>query len=94
MDEINRINALRAELEKLSYEYYVQDKPSRSDQEYDRLMQELIALEEKHPEMADPNSPSQRVGGGVLEGFEECRAPAHDALAGQCVQPGGAACVR
>ena len=35
MDEINRINALRAELEKLSYEYYVQDKPSRSDQEYD-----------------------------------------------------------
>ena len=44
MDEINRINALRAELEKLSYEYYVQDKPSRSDQEYDRLMQELIAL--------------------------------------------------
>ena len=71
MDEINRINALRAELEKLSYEYYVQDKPSRSDQEYDRLMQELIALEEKHPEMADPNSPSQRVGGGVLEGFEK-----------------------
>ena len=71
MDEIMRIKELRELLEKLSYEYYVLDHPSRSDQEYDRLMQELIALEEKHPEMADPNSPSQRVGGGVLEGFEK-----------------------
>lgn len=69
MDEIKRIAELRAELEKLSYEYYVLDRPSRSDQEYDRLMQELMALEEKHPEQFDPNSPTQRVGGGVLEGF-------------------------
>ena len=71
MDEIKRIAELRAELEKLSYEYYVLDRPSRSDQEYDRLMQELMALEEKHPEQFDPNSPTQRVGGGVLEGFEK-----------------------
>ena len=71
MDEIKRIRELRALLEQLSYEYYVLDHPSRSDQEYDRYMQELIALEEKHPEEYDPNSPTQRVGGAVLDGFEK-----------------------
>lgn len=69
MDEIRRIEELRGILETLSYEYYVLDHPSRSDQEYDRYMQELLALEERHPECYDPNSPSQRVGGSVLEGF-------------------------
>lgn len=73
MNEENRILFLRKELEKYSIEYYVYDNPSVSDQEYDRLMQELIALEEKHPEMYDANSPSQRIIGQVLEGFEKVR---------------------
>ena len=71
MDEKARILDLRKELEKYSIEYYVYDNPSVSDQEYDRLMQELMALEEKHPEMFDANSPSQRIIGSVLEGFEK-----------------------
>lgn len=73
MNEENRILFLRGELEKYSIEYYVYDNPSVSDQEYDRLMQELMALEEKHPEMYDANSPSQRIIGQVLEGFEKVR---------------------
>lgn len=73
MNEENRILFLRKELEKYSIEYYVYDNPSVSDQEYDRLMQELMALEEKHPEMYDTNSPSQRIIGQVLEGFEKVR---------------------
>lgn len=73
MNEENRILFLRRELEKYSIEYYVYDNPSVSDQEYDRLMQELMALEEKHPEMYDANSPSQRIIGQVLEGFEKVR---------------------
>lgn len=73
MNEENRILFLRKELEKYSIEYYVYDNPSVSDQEYDRLMQELMALEEKHPEMYDANSPSQRIIGQVLQGFEKVR---------------------
>lgn len=73
MNEENRILFLRRELEKYSIEYYVYDNPSVSDEEYDRLMQELMALEEKHPEMYDANSPSQRIIGQVLEGFEKVR---------------------
>lgn len=73
MNEENRILFLRKELEKYSIEYYVYDNPSVSDQEYDRLMQELMTLEEKHPEMYDANSPSQRIIGQVLEGFEKVR---------------------
>lgn len=73
MNEENRILFLRKELERYSIEYYVYDNPSVSDQEYDRLMQELMTLEEKHPEMYDANSPSQRIIGQVLEGFEKVR---------------------
>lgn len=64
-----RILELRAILDRLSYEYYVLDQPSASDQEYDRYYQELLALEQAYPEYFDANSPSQRVGGTVLEGF-------------------------
>lgn len=71
MDEKTRILELRKQLEQYSIEYYVNDNPSVSDQEYDRLMQELMALEEKYPEMYDANSPSQRIIGSVLEGFEK-----------------------
>lgn len=71
MDEKQRIKELRTILEKYSIEYYVKDDPSVSDQEYDRLLDELIHLEEKHPELYDANSPSQRIIGSVLDGFEK-----------------------
>lgn len=71
MDESKRIEELRKLLEKYSIEYYVNDAPTVSDQEYDRLMQELIGLEDKHPELYDANSPSQRIIGQVLDGFEK-----------------------
>ncbi len=71
MNEESRILELRKLLETYSVEYYVNDNPSVSDQEYDRLLDELIHLEENHPEMYDPNSPSQRIIGQVLDGFEK-----------------------
>ena len=64
-----RIDEIRELLEKYNYEYYVLDNPSVSDAEYDRLMQELIMLENEHPEYQSPLSPSQRVGGLVQEEF-------------------------
>ncbi len=64
-----RIDELRNILHRLSHEYYVLDMPSVSDQEYDRYMQELMDLEERYPEYYDENSPSQRVGGQVLDAF-------------------------
>lgn len=67
----SRILELRKILNRLSYEYYVLDKPSLSDQEYDRYMQELQDLEAQYPQFYDPNSPSLRVGGKVLEGFNK-----------------------
>lgn len=66
-----KILALRAQIEKLNYEYYVLDNPSLEDQEYDRLMEELIALEKTYPEFSSPFSPTQRVGGKVLDAFEK-----------------------
>lgn len=64
-----RIEELRKILNQLSYEYYVLDNPSVEDREYDRYMQELQDLENENPQYYDPNSPTQRVGGKVLEGF-------------------------
>ena len=66
-----RIDEIRALLEKYNYEYYVLDNPSVTDAEYDRLMQELIMLENEHPEYQSPLSPSQRVGGLVQDKFKE-----------------------
>ncbi len=71
MDEALKIQALRKQLETYAREYYIQDAPTVTDQEYDRLMHELQALEAAHPELADPNSPTQRVIGAVLPGFEK-----------------------
>ncbi len=71
MDPKNRVKELTEILEKYNYEYYVLDNPSVSDAEYDRLMQELIALEKEHPELLSPLSPSQRVGGQVQEEFKK-----------------------
>lgn len=71
MDEALRIQQLRKQLETYAREYYIQDAPTVTDQEYDRLMQELEDLEAGHPELADPNSPTQRVIGAILPGFEK-----------------------
>ena len=65
------IEALRKELERYNYEYYVMDNPTVSDFEYDAKITRLIKLEEENPEFDDPNSPTKRVGGQVLSQFEK-----------------------
>jgi DNA ligase (NAD+) len=60
-----RVQALREELNRHNYLYYIEARPSISDREYDRLMQELIDLEKAHPELVTPDSPTQRVGEDV-----------------------------
>jgi len=67
----SRVRELQELLNQYNYEYHVLDNPSVSDAEYDRLMQELIQLEEQYPEFKTPDSPSQRVGGEVLESFQK-----------------------
>lgn len=64
-----RVLELRELLEKYSYEYHVLDKPTVPDAEYDQLLQELIELENNHPELHDEHSPTVRVGGAVLDFF-------------------------
>lgn len=72
LEEIkNRVLEIRKLLDRYNYEYYVLDNPSVEDQEYDRLMNELIDLEKAYPMFDDPNSPSHRVGGKVLDSFEK-----------------------
>ena len=66
-----RAKEITALLERYNYEYYVLDNPSVSDAEYDRLMQELIAIEEAYPELRTPLSPTQRVGGVVQDEFQK-----------------------
>jgi DNA ligase (NAD+) len=68
---MKRIEELRELLNKYNYEYYVLDRPSVPDAEYDRLMQELIALEEQYPDLKTKDSPSQRVGGEALDAFQK-----------------------
>ncbi|MFA5422125.1 MAG: NAD-dependent DNA ligase LigA [Bacilli bacterium] len=71
MSDQERAQELTKLLEKYNYEYYVLDNPSVSDAEYDRLINELIILEERHPELKSPLSPTQRVGGKILSEFEK-----------------------
>ena len=66
-----RVKEITELLNKYNYEYYVLDNPSVSDAEYDRLMQELIMLEEKYPELKSHLSPTQRVGGLVQDEFKK-----------------------
>ncbi len=65
----DRLRALRDEIEAHNQRYYQQAAPVISDPEYDRLYRELLDLEKAHPGLADPDSPTARVGGGALEGF-------------------------
>jgi len=65
-----KIAALRKTLHEHNHRYYLLDAPVISDQEFDQLLRELQDLEEAHPEFYDPNSPTQRVGGGITKSFE------------------------
>lgn len=64
-----RIEQLRRELERHNYLYYVENRPEISDRQFDAMMRELIELEQAHPELQSPDSPSVRVGGSPIEGF-------------------------
>ena len=71
MNELQQITDLRNELHKHNYKYYVLNAPDISDEQFDRLMHTLEALEAKHPECFDPNSPTQRVGSDVNSEFSQ-----------------------
>jgi len=69
-DVVNKVNTLRETLHYHNYRYYVLDDPEISDAEYDRLLRELIRLEQAHPQLASADSPSVRVGAPPLPRFE------------------------
>lgn len=71
MNETERIIYLRQQLHEHNHNYYVLNQPTITDQEFDMLMHELQDLESRHPEMADPNSPSQRVGSDLNQNFTQ-----------------------
>jgi DNA ligase (NAD+) len=68
-----RVAELREELEEHSYNYYVADQPTISDEQYDKLFNELLKLEKEYPELFDPHSPTQKVGGAPLDKFTKYR---------------------
>jgi len=68
-----RIEQLREQISEANYKYYVLDQPTISDEKYDALFRELLELEKKHPEFADPTSPTHKVGGAPLERFSKYR---------------------
>lgn len=72
-DAARRAEDLRAQLREASHRYYVLDAPTLSDAEYDRLFRELQALEARHPQLATPDSPTQRVGAAPGEKFVKVR---------------------
>ncbi len=71
MDDAQRIKELTALVKEHAHRYFVLDDPLISDGEYDRLFQELLALEEQYPELAQPDSPTRRPGAAPLEGFSQ-----------------------
>ena len=70
-DLAKRVEELTHILNEANYNYYVNDNPTISDQEYDKYLRELINIETEHPELADPNSPTKRVGGQVIDKFNK-----------------------
>ncbi len=70
-----RLNELRAQINSHNYRYHVLADPTISDAQYDALMRELLALEESHPDLVTPDSPTQRVGAAPAEGFPEVEHP-------------------
>ena len=75
MEALERIRELTQILRDANYRYYVLDNPDMPDFEYDRLLRELETLEVEHPELVQPDSPTQRVGGQVLSKFEKVNHP-------------------
>ena len=75
VDPKQRVSALHEQLNYHNYRYHVLDDPVVSDAEYDALMRELRALEQAHPELITPDSPTQRVGGAATERFAKLRHP-------------------
>ena len=73
MDALQTIQNLREELNQHNYNYYVLDNPTISDFEFDMKLKELQALEAKHPEYFDENSPTHRVGGAITKNFNTIR---------------------
>ena len=73
MDVRQEIGQLTRELEHANHLYYVLDAPEMPDYEYDRKLRRLEELEAAHPELVTPDSPTQRVGGKVADGFQEVR---------------------
>ena len=68
-----RARELHALLHEYSHQYHVLDAPTISDFDYDALFHELVALEEKHPELLTPDSPTLRVGAPPLDGFQQVK---------------------
>ena len=75
MDYKSEMRQLRDTLNEAGYKYYVLDAPEMADHEYDRLLRRLEELEAAHPEEVTPDSPTRRVGGAVLESFQEVAHP-------------------
>lgn len=73
MDDFTEIEALRRELIQAGHEYYVLDKPTMSDFDYDHKLRRLEELEAAHPETVTPDSPTRRVGGQPLDAFTQVR---------------------
>lgn len=73
VDMKNRIDELIKIINKANYEYYTLDKPTITDQEYDRYMNELLSLEEKYPELISADSPTRRVGSKVIDKFDKVK---------------------
>ncbi len=71
MDDKERILQLRRQLHEHNYRYYVLNRPTIGDMEFDMMMHELQELEARHPELADPNSPTQRVGSDLNKEFRQ-----------------------
>src|SRR5579864_3429298 len=70
-----RVAQLRHQIEEANYQYHVQDNPTLTDAEYDRLMRELLKIEEEHPELQSPDSPTQRVGAGPVQDVPQHNHP-------------------
>ena len=73
MTPAERADTLRAEIRRHEHAYYVLDAPTIADAEFDALLAQLRALETAHPELVTPDSPTQRVGGAILESLSTAR---------------------
>ncbi|MEG2139083.1 MAG: NAD-dependent DNA ligase LigA, partial [Oscillospiraceae bacterium] len=71
MDAKSEIQELRTALKEANFLYYVQDNPTMTDFDYDHKLRRLEELEGEHPELITPDSPTQRVGGAAIDGFQQ-----------------------